>query len=135
MNAKLRGGLPPMLETTIAPWTAVEVASLNAYQAAGVMHPFTCDSDDEPCASVLVATTDGWICPDCGYTQNWAHEFMADGTWRQLLPNYDPGPSYSELVNAPLSPAAVGALRKALASKDPATYRKVRINEGEATDG
>ena len=26
----------------------------------------------------LIATKDGWICPVCGYTQNWAHSFMTD---------------------------------------------------------
>jgi hypothetical protein len=25
---------------------------------------------------VLVATPRGWICRDCEYTQNWAHDFM-----------------------------------------------------------
>ncbi len=25
----------------------------------------------------LIATKDGWICPVCGYEQNWAHSFMA----------------------------------------------------------
>lgn len=25
----------------------------------------------------LVATINGWICPTCDYTQDWAHEFMA----------------------------------------------------------
>lgn len=27
-------------------------------------------------ATNLVATENGWICPVCGYTQNWAHLFM-----------------------------------------------------------
>jgi hypothetical protein len=28
--------------------------------------------------TALVATTEGWLCPCCGYKQNWAHDFMAD---------------------------------------------------------
>ena len=24
----------------------------------------------------LIATENGWLCPVCGYTQNWAHSFM-----------------------------------------------------------
>jgi len=46
------------------------------------MHPFTCatgetkkDLDGE---GVLVATPEGWVCPYCDYTQNWAHDFMAE---------------------------------------------------------
>ena len=26
----------------------------------------------------LIATENGWICPVCDYTQNWAHNFMAE---------------------------------------------------------
>lgn len=63
------------------PWTADQVSSLNAFQESGIMHPFTCGGD--PCRGVLVATPDGWTCPECRvYTQNWAHQFMADWSWR-----------------------------------------------------
>jgi hypothetical protein len=60
--------------------------ALNAYQTRGRMHPFTCGRKStgppHPSDSVLKATVAGWICPveDCGYTQEWAHSFMADGT-------------------------------------------------------
>jgi hypothetical protein len=30
----------------------------------------------------LVATLSGWICPTCGYRQDWAHTFMVNGAWR-----------------------------------------------------
>ena len=57
-----------------APFTQQEVDSLNNWQKLGYVHPFTCgnDSSHRP----LLATTDGWICQDCDYTQDWAHEFM-----------------------------------------------------------
>lgn len=48
------------------------------------MHPFTCAnrSEGHPFRDgdygVLVATVDGWTCPDCDYTQDWAHTFMLD---------------------------------------------------------
>ena len=63
-----------------APFTPEEVANLQAYQNAGIFHPFTCGN--EKCRADLVPTTNGWICPrdGCGYTQNWAHEFMMDGS-------------------------------------------------------
>lgn len=28
-----------------------------------------------------VIVADGWTCPSCDYTQNWAWEWMADWTW------------------------------------------------------
>ena len=58
-----------------------EVESLNDFQMSGVMHPFTCGkSHPEP--RTLLATTRGWVCPVCDYTQDWAHDFMKDGSWR-----------------------------------------------------
>lgn len=61
-----------------APWTSEQVAALNRYQTLGVMHPFTCPrrGQDEHYSDNLVATENGWICQFCGYTQNWAHDFM-----------------------------------------------------------
>lgn len=49
------------------------------------MHPFTCGGttgDGRDCRHDLVATEDGWVCPACAYTQNWAHDFMADFSWK-----------------------------------------------------
>lgn len=73
-----------------APFTPGEVTSLNGYQDAGVMHPFTCGSGQrcEPThdaqGGTLTATIAGWVCPYCDYTQDWAHEWMADGSWRKV---------------------------------------------------
>lgn len=65
-----------------APWTDEQVKNLNDYQNSGRFHPFTCGN----CRNDLVALNEGWTCPtpDCGYTQDWAHEFMA-----QPLPPLD----------------------------------------------
>jgi hypothetical protein len=60
------------------PWDAATVEALNAFQAAGRMHPFTCGNSSRH--RTLVATENGWQCLDCEYTQNWAHEFMTDPT-------------------------------------------------------
>lgn len=74
-----------------APFTPQEVTSLNGYQESRVMHPFTCGSGERCDAShdeqggLLIATTSGWICPYCTYTQDWCHEWMADGSWRKVL--------------------------------------------------
>ncbi len=63
-------------------FTDDEVKSLNEFQAAGIMHPFTCGTDK--CRADLVATNEGWICPNgCGYTQNWAHAFMSNWSWKE----------------------------------------------------
>lgn len=66
-------------------FSAQEVKSLNAFQRSGKFHPFTCGgtkhySEDEP-TPMLLATIDGWVCPDphCDYRQVWAHDFMK--TW------------------------------------------------------
>lgn len=83
-------GAPPLLalmagandQLLQAPWTAVQVENLNAYQTAGYFHPFTCGRRDEhrDNPGVLVATADGWHCPaeGCGYVQGWAHGFMSE---------------------------------------------------------
>jgi hypothetical protein len=60
-----------------APWTPEQVAALNRYQHSG-WHPFTCPCSSEPHEFVLFATSDGWICKGCNYTQNWAWDYMAE---------------------------------------------------------
>lgn len=71
-------------------FTPEQVISLNEYQQAGVFHPFTCGSGNRTDEhhldgeGILVATEDGWRCPYCDYTQNWAHDWMKDGSWRKL---------------------------------------------------
>jgi hypothetical protein len=71
-----------------APWSDDQVASLNAFQAAGVLHPFTCGG--ERCRAVLMAEADGWHCPaGCGYKQTWAHPFMADWSWKKFVPPWE----------------------------------------------
>lgn len=61
-----------------APFTPEQVESLNAYQRSGRFHEFTC-----ACGHIaLIARPEGWICPNyCGYTQDWAWSWMADGSW------------------------------------------------------
>jgi hypothetical protein len=77
-----------------APWNEDQVQSLNKFQEAGCFHPFTCGGvvvikDKGPpyredCRCDLVATTEGWKCPNCSYTQDWCHEFMADWSWKRM---------------------------------------------------
>ena len=71
-----------------APWTDEQVAALNAFQADRRVHPFTCPERGDDAhhrisvlaakrdVGMLVATRDGWVCPVCGYTQDWAHDGM-----------------------------------------------------------
>jgi hypothetical protein len=67
-----------------APWDGAQVDNLNDFQWMNIeFPPYTCDrcnGEDEDRA--LVATTDGWVCPGCNYTQNWASEYAANGSWR-----------------------------------------------------
>lgn len=79
-----------MSELIHAPWTDEQVNFLNQFQYAPNVHPFTCGGDrsDETHSTYqekhggdfgqLVATVEGWICPSCNYTQDWAHAWMAD---------------------------------------------------------
>lgn len=57
------------------PWTNEEVVALNKFQSDGSWHPFTCPNDT---SKSLIATKDGWVCPDKDYTQFWALDFMLE---------------------------------------------------------
>lgn len=69
------------------PFTQEQIDYLNLWQN-GPVHPFTCSGHNIPeCTrasgeseGILIATSDGWICPCGKYTQNWAHDFMGDGS-------------------------------------------------------
>lgn len=86
-----------MADLALAPFLPSQVASLNAYQVSGAMHPFTCGGGhlpaqanvgDSGCPGIrLIAAEDGWHCANdsCGYRQDWAWAWMADGSWRSLL--------------------------------------------------
>jgi hypothetical protein len=56
--------------------------SINAFQASGVMHPFTCGNAG--CREDLVAKEDGLHCPACGHCQTWCHSWMADWSWQDF---------------------------------------------------
>lgn len=58
-----------------APFTQEQVENLNRFQSLGYVHPFTCGNDK--CRAILIATENGWICPECGYEQDWAPSTMA----------------------------------------------------------
>lgn len=70
------------------PFTPEQVEALNRWQNTPWVHPFTCGNDRGDDAHVayqiehggdlgqLVATPEGWKCPVCGYSQDWAHDFM-----------------------------------------------------------
>jgi len=75
-------------ERSEAPWTEDQVASLNGWQACGLVHPFTYgDGEDQV---DLVATKDGWVAAPSGpVVQSWAHAFMADWSWRSSVHSPD----------------------------------------------
>jgi rubrerythrin len=85
-----------MSEKEQAPFTPEQVEALNAFQNSGQFHPFTCGGNrtDEAHTKYqkehggdfgqLVATEEGWVCPVCGYTQNWAHSSMVELGQKQL---------------------------------------------------
>lgn len=71
-----------------APWTPEQVANLNAFQRNGYVHPFTCKCPNP--RNTLVATQDGWVCPNdaCGWVQAWAFEGMADGSIDRMYEDF-----------------------------------------------
>lgn len=66
-------------------FTDEQVESINGFQKSGCMHPFTCGN--KKCRADLIATNAGLVCPTdgCGYTQDWCHSFMSDGSWKAQL--------------------------------------------------
>ena len=69
-------------------FTEEQVKELNEYQKSGRFHPYTCGRNGKNCEikvdlknetrdwakdGVLIATTNGWVCPCGEYTQDWAH--------------------------------------------------------------
>lgn len=60
-----------------APWTQEQIDALNERQRDESLHPYTCGNDSMH--RLLMATPDGWVCPDCDYRQRWAHEADATG--------------------------------------------------------
>lgn len=81
-----------MAESSPRLWTDDQVASLNAFQQSGYLHPFTCGSGQRTDAKhldgegLLVATPHGWICPYCDYTQTSCFAWMANWEWQQFNP-------------------------------------------------
>lgn len=73
-----------------APWTDEQVKALNDWQKRPTFHPFTCGAIEPhpvgPPGSetfryvetnrTLIAFNDGWHCPTCSYTQDWAWDEM-----------------------------------------------------------
>lgn len=52
----------------VAPWTDDQVSSLNAFQAEGRMHEFTCNWGHYCLVRSLTATKDGWVCKGAALT-------------------------------------------------------------------
>ena len=63
-----------------APFTQEQVINLSKYQHDINNHPFTCI-----CGDVLEVSEHGWFCKKCEvYVQDWAHDFMANPTDKQI---------------------------------------------------
>ncbi len=67
-----------MTDRIDAPWSAEQVAALNAYQTGGNFHPFTGERHPDGSERILIATPNGWIAEVGGpIVQTWAWRFMA----------------------------------------------------------
>lgn len=76
----------PTVSIITAPFSPPQIYELHRWQTAGWVHPFTCGGEHDP-QVVLMPVRKGWICPaGCGYTQDWAHAMMADGSLPAVSP-------------------------------------------------
>jgi len=65
------------MENSKAPWTDEQVENLKKRQANNMMHQYTCVCDGN---IALIPTKEGWVCPECDYTQKWCHKSDSDPT-------------------------------------------------------
>ena len=76
------------MEHLNAPFEASACDRLNQFQVGvneGFLgHPFTCANRNDGKhgneggdLGILIAVEEGWVCPHCDYTQQWAHPVMA----------------------------------------------------------
>jgi hypothetical protein len=78
-----------LVKDLVAPWSPEVTATLNRFQTEAHFHPFTCanrgdgehQERDNADLGQLIATDQGWVCADCDYSQDWAHNFMADDSF------------------------------------------------------
>ncbi len=77
-----------MSDRLLAPWSDDAIERLNKHQRLREFHPYTCPERDESTHSwrhgdlgVLVAMREGFMCPDCGYSQDWAYADHAMPRW------------------------------------------------------
>ena len=77
------------MEQIKAPFTDEQVKNLNEFQHCG-FHEFTCGGAGHPIDTdnVLIATNNGWHCPNCEYTQDWAHDAMCDGSMAKAMKEF-----------------------------------------------
>lgn len=83
------------METIKAPFTPEQVKNLKEWQE-GPSHEFTCGGLNHPEGknNVLIPTEEGWKCPSCDYTQDWAYLNMADGSFMNNFYNSEFGKLY-----------------------------------------
>jgi len=78
-----------------APWTDEQVMHLVTWQQSDYVHSYTCPNRSDVLHGYqygdiggLMPTPDGWVCLDCDYTQNWAHDFSL--TWTETERGWPP---------------------------------------------
>ena len=67
--------MPDTPAKIVAPWTPEQVDALNAYQASGRFHPYTCPHG---CGMMLTAKAEGWFCGNIACPQYEAPELSEE---------------------------------------------------------
>lgn len=100
-----------ILEKIQAPFSDAQVRGLNEYQTGTdfghKMPPFTCANrgdgqhgEEGGDKGVLIATAQGWVCPCCEYTQDWAHSFMVSSRTSFMPHFFEPVLSTEEKITS-----------------------------------
>jgi len=83
-------------------WTQEQVDALNRLQQIKMYHPYTCPNrgdgkheEGKRDLGLLVATTKGWLCPDCGYRQNLVHDSTLALAMQPMYPEEE---AFAEVV-------------------------------------
>lgn len=70
-----------------APFNENQIKNLERYQRLGYVHPFTCPQNSTHISDgILLPTTNGMICIECGYIQNWVHDYMTSASFLKKDP-------------------------------------------------
>lgn len=110
-------------ESLQAPWTPTQVRAIEAWQAAGTVHPLTCITHSDHPMTVRSA---GLYCEKCGYEQTWVPRMCAEMFPSDFAP---PLPDLNEANVRYLVDQVAEAINKQTAERVAALVIAIRLME------